>query len=500
MNALWRIVERNMYNFPNQTALRYPAGDRTFSWQELYDQSWELSWALAKQGLGKGGKVGILSPNKPEFILAFLAASALGATAVPINVRLAPPEIDFIAQDANIGMLLFDSSAQEQVEKLSGQYVLLDIKKALASHKDNLTTTVEGIFTSQDFVSESANIDVAEILYTSGTTGKPKGVMLSSDSVIAVAQMMAYEADIRPRDNVLLLMPLTHSAPLNLFMWGAFWAGASVTIGDFTPGNLLNYVSRERATHFFGAPVVYQLLLRVPELAACDLSSMKTWIYGGASVGGEQIRKWQELLPGRWMGVYGLTEAGPNGAALRHEEHEAKRGSIGNRGAINAALRVVRADGTETECDEPGEIIIYSASTMLGYHNNSEATVEALRDGWLYTGDIGCRDADGYIWILDRKKDMIISGGVNIYPKEIEDVLLQHPDVLDVAVIGVPHPDWGETVLANIVIKPGSQLDTGDIQEFCRGKLADYKIPRVVQQAEALPRNASGKLLKHVLR
>ncbi len=200
------------------------------------------------------------------------------------------------------------------------------------------------------------------------------------------------------------------------------------------------------------------------------------------------------------MCVYGLTEAGPNGSALRPHEHGAKTGSIGRRGTANTEIRVVRADGTDTDPDEAGEMIIRSESLMIGYHGNPEATRETLRDGWLYTGDIARRDVDGYIWIMDRKKDMIISGGVNVYPKEVEDVLSTHPLIADVAVIGVPHPDWGESVLAKVVARPGESLSPEAVRDFCRDKLADYKIPRMVEIVEVLPRNASGKLLKHVMR
>lgn len=342
---------------------------------------------------------------------------------------------------------------------------------------------------------------MAEILYTSGTTGRPKGVMISHYSVIAVAQMMAYEAQIYSGDNALILMPLTHSALLNLFMVGACWAGASVTLGEFTPQTLLELAVSERTTHFFGAPVAYQFMLKIPKLNDYDLTSMKCWIYGGAPVGREEILAWQKAIPGMFMSVYGLTEAGPNGLALRPMEHQNKAGSLGNRGAINSEVKLMNETGSEVGNGEIGEIALKVPSLMLGYYNNPTATEQTVRDGWLLTGDIARKDEDGYIWFMDRKKDMIISGGVNVYPKEIEDLLLTHPNIIDAAVIGLPHLDWGETVCAVIVVTRGSDLiNATDLIDFCSGKLADYKVPKLVKVVSLLPRNSSGKILKFALR
>ena len=517
MDTLWRVIERNSNNYPERIALRYPAGDKTYTWQQLYQVASTLAKHLQVHGVKAGDTVGLYAGNKPEFVLGFLAAMALEAVIIPINIRLTGREIFGILSDAKAEFLLFESGlstvAQELTQTGIQTFNLSDfleirfgepsksaiegsVRTAVKAETEPLTSSAAPMFQSDPAHSGFT----AEILYTSGTTGKPKGVMLSHEAILSVAKMMAYEAGIYAGDNCLILMPLTHSAPLNLFLWGAFWAGARVTIGDFTPDTLLNYVAQEKTTHLFGAPVVYQLLSRIPNLQDWDLSSMKLWIYGGASTGGEQIKQWQEALPGQFMGVYGLTEAGPNGAALRPFEHGTKTGSIGRGGSVNCEVKVVRDDGSETDPDEPGEIVVRSESLMQGYYGNPEATSETIRSGWLYTGDIARRDADGYIWIMDRKKDMIISGGVNVYPKEIEDILSTHPQIADVAVIGVPHPDWGETVLAKVVVRPGEALSPDAVRAYCRGKLADYKIPRIVEIVDVLPRNASGKLLKHVMR
>ncbi|AET67136.1 acyl-CoA synthetase (AMP-forming)/AMP-acid ligase II [Desulfosporosinus orientis DSM 765] len=487
MDTLWRVIERNARNFPNQTALRYPPQNLTLTWQSLHSQALGLASTIQSLEIGIE-RIALLSPNKPEFVLGFLAAMVLDKAIVPINIRLSVREISNILTDGVISVLLYEESMAlmaQELEQLG--FTIINITTESAAGEDISSPHCDGT-------------KAAEILYTSGTTGKPKGVMLSHQAILAAAKIMAYEAEIYAADNCLILMPLTHSAPLNLFLWGAFWAGASVTLGDFTPQTLLDYAAQEKTTHFFGAPVVYQLVSMIPNLGDWDLSIMKVWVYGGASVGAEAIVHWQTVLPGKWMGVYGLTEAGPNGTALRPQEHGGKTGSIGRRGTANTEIRVVRADNTDTDPDEAGEIILRSESLMAGYLNNPAATREALHSGWLYTGDIARRDKDGYIWILDRKKDMIITGGVNVYPKEIEDILSTHPAILELAVIGIPHKDWGESILAKLVLNPGETITLTDLKNYCRDKLADYKIPHCLSIVDSLPRNASGKILKHVLR
>ncbi|HWJ02660.1 MAG TPA: AMP-binding protein [Verrucomicrobiae bacterium] len=494
MDNLWSLLARNVRNFPHSVAVNYPAEKRSLTWLELSDSSFRLAMQLKGLGIVPGDKVAAMFPNCPEFITAFYAVEYLGAVFVPINIRLTSQEIAYILADCDAKILLFAEEKREVAEE--SQTGSADLK-LLSGREFGQGVEALGEYLPSGLAQAG---DTAEILYTSGTTGKPKGVMLTHYAVISVAQMMAYEAGIYPGDNLLLLMPLTHSAPLNLFMVGGSWSGATVTLGEFTPQNILNLTQNEKVTHFFAAPIAYQLISRMPDLANYDLSSMKYWIYGGAPAGREQVLAWQQALPGKFMSVYGLTEAGPNGMALRHQEHAGKAGSIGNRGSVNAEMKILRMDGSEAANGEEGEIALRSPSLMSGYYKKPDATAEAIKDGWLLTGDIARKDEDGYVWVLDRKKDMIISGGVNVYPKEVEDVLLTNPKILDAAVIGVPHADWGETVCAVVVIKPEMSFTQAELQEFCRGNLADYKIPKLLKVVPALPRNSSGKLLKFVLR
>ncbi len=493
METLWSLLRRNARNFSNSIAIRHPITNQSYTWLELYYRSQSLAKNLLERGITKGDKVAILFPNSPEFVISFFAVAAVGAVAVPINFRLTVGEVTYILTDSDAKALICTKQRRRFAEQAAD-----NIRSCLILDDSEFKQTVNDIKTDdQNAVSGQ---DLAEILYTSGTTGQPKGVMLSHYAVISVGQMMAYEAEIRPGDKVLLLMPITHSAPLNLYLISVCWAGATVVLGDFSPQVLAELVHQEKITHFFGAPVAYQLLQRLPNLKDYGLSSMKCWVYGGASSAPEQIKSWLQTLPGNFMSVYGLTEGGPNGLALHHSEHVTKAGSIGCRGSINAEVKIVKDNGSEASSGEAGEIALRSATLMQGYYKNPEATKAVLRNGWLLTGDIAYRDEDGYIWIMDRKKDMIISGGVNVYPKEIEDFLFTHPKILDAAVIGIPHPDWGETVCAVVVLKPETSLTCDELRQFCSGRLADYKIPRQIQVVDTLPRNSSGKLLKYILR
>lgn len=490
---LHHLLERNARKYPDDPAVRHPATDVTLTWRELNASANALAHFLTQNGVRKGDKVSILIPNQPEFIAAFFAILKAGAVAVPINVRLTPAEINYILGNSESRAIIFEESLRTAAEQaLTPETGLTLSTKDFASLKERCGT--------EDPCLPATVYDLAEIIYTSGTTGKPKGVMLTHNAVYCVGSMIAYETDIRYRDRVLHLMPLTHSAPLNLFMIGATYAGALNITGTFTPQALLELTSQEKATHFFGAPVAYLLTLKMPNFEQYDLTSVKRWTYGGAAMSREQVLAALNKYPGSFMSLYGLTEAGPNGIAMYPHEHPEHAGSIGCRGSVNTATMLVDDEGRPVPAGEPGEILIKSPSLMLGYYKNEQATRESFLHGWLKTGDIARQDEEGYYWILDRKKDMIVSGGVNVYPKEIEDVLIRHPGVADVAVLGVPHREWGETVLAVIVPKGGQKPALEEIRAFAGKYLADFKLPRLLNYTEIIPRNASGKILKQEIR
>jgi len=261
----------------------------------------------------------------------------------------------------------------------------------------------------------------------------------------------------------------------------------------------MDSIEQEKTTHFFGAPVAYLLTAQMPRLQSADLSSMKWWVYGGAPLSENEVRFIQQSFRTTNLTcVYGLTEAGPSGSLLFGKEHEGKAGSIGQRAPLGTEIRIVNDSGEDVPAGEVGEIVLFGEGNMLGYYRDEASTNAAFIDGWLKTGDLARKDEDGFIWIVDRKKDVIISGGVNIYPKEIEDCLLSFEGIFEAAVVGVPHPQWGETVKA--VYSAKQDIDEEALKDYLEGQLAKYKIPRIFEKVEALPRNASGKILKQSLK
>jgi acyl-CoA synthetase (AMP-forming)/AMP-acid ligase II len=275
--------------------------------------------------------------------------------------------------------------------------------------------------------------------------------------------------------------------------------GTSHVVGDFTPDLFLRFIHEERVTLAFAAPVAYLLTAKHPDLHRYNLDSVRLFAYGGGPLALASYERVREAFRSdNFYQVYGLTESGPNGIFLRPEEHATKAGSIGKHPVLNMELRVVDESGSDTRPGEYGEILLRGDSLMLGYDGDPSATAQAVRDGWLYTGDIAYRDEDGYVYIVDRKKHVIISGGVNIYPREIEEVLARHPAVLESCVIGVPHPEWGETVKAVVVCR--HPVSEAELRQHAAHYLADYKRPRIYEFVDELPRNASGKILKHRLK
>jgi len=484
MATLTEVLERAARNDGNAEAIRSPGRAEAITWGALREASLRWAGALAQAGVRPGDRVGILLGNIPEFPIAFFAALNLGAVVVPVNPRLTETEVRGILAHAEARAVI-----------CSGE------TKALAG--DLPTFTPPDLAAGEIRAPHAAQAgDDAEILYTSGTTGNPKGVVMTHGAAVETAAMAAYQFGIRPRERVAVLMPLTHSAPLNLFLLGAAYAGATVILGAFDPRNpagMLEVLAQERAQYLFAAPVAYLLGLRA-DPGRYDLSAMKSWIYGGAPMSREQVQAVRRAYGGRWMSVYGLTESGPNGMALDDEDHALHAGSIGWRPTVNAEVRLVDEAGVDVAPGQPGELAMRTPSAMRGYLKNPQATAEVLRDGWVHTGDMAVRDAEGYYWMLDRKKDLILSGGFNVYPREVEEAVLTHPAVADVAVVETPHPEWGETVTAVVVLKAGQELTLDALRTHLRPILASQKHPRRLEIAAALPRNATGKLLRHELR
>lgn len=328
--------------------------------------------------------------------------------------------------------------------------------------------------------------------------------MHSHRTVTLAAMQAALALSITRDERTLMAMPIWHSSPLNNWFGGTLMAGGTVVLlREYHPLRFLQTVERERVTLYFGAPVSYTLPLdQVEGFAAFDLTSVRAWIYGGGPIGAAQAERLAHAYRGgAFFQVYGMTETGPAGTSLYPDEQVAKAGSIGHHGGPGVDLRVVRTDGADAQPGEAGEIWLKTDSMMLGYLDDPAATRAAFApNGWYRTGDVARIDQDGYLFLVDRLKDMIVTGGENVYSKEVEDVLGAHPDVIDAAVVGIPHPEWGETVVAHVVVRAGAARDEHTLRAFCAERLAAYKVPREVVFADALPRTPTGKLQKFLLR
>ncbi|QQE75783.1 long-chain-fatty-acid--CoA ligase [Brevibacillus composti] len=491
------LLERNARKYPSQEAVVSPGARLTY--RELNRLVNKFGHALQAEGIGPGDKVVLFMPNVPEFVIAYFAVQRIGAVIVPVNAKLTQAEIAYILGHSDAKAILAHHLLFAAVEGLHAPN-LLRIKTGEAADGWQSFETLLAYGDDPDIPCQLKEDDESTLLYTSGTTGKPKGVLFSYRSILTVAQMICVEMEVKPESRILLMMPLSHSAPLHLFLMAGIFVGSTLVLTPtFTPDLLLDAVEREKTTHFFGAPVAYLLTANHPRIHDTDLSSMKWWVYGGAPLTAKEVKAVQAAFrTDNLVCVYGLTEAGPSGTLLLGHEHEKKAGSIGKRAALSTELRIVNDAGEDVAPGEVGEIVLRGEGNMIGYYKNEEATQEAFWGEWLRTGDLAKFDEDGYIWVVDRKKDVIITGGVNIYPKEIEEVMLQYPGIREVAVIGVPHPEWGETVKA--VFAATEPVAEERLRDFLAERLAKYKVPRLFEQMEALPRNASGKILKQPLR
>ncbi|KAB0633350.1 acyl-CoA synthetase [Burkholderia latens] len=475
--------------------------DTTITYAAARERSHRAAAVLSALGVAAGERVAAMCLNTPAFVDVMFGAWRLGAAFVPINHKLQAPEVDYVLEHSRSKVILFDATLAPVLARVihPARRLVTEGEAAGVPDFDAMRAAMDGVAGI-----EPADGDVAQILYTSGTTGRPKGCVHSHRAVTFAAMSAALAIGIGRNERTLMAMPIWHSSPLNNWFGGTLYAGGTIVLlREYHPLRFLEAIERERVTLYFGAPVSYTLPLdTIERFAAFDLSSVRAWLYGGGPIGAEQA----ERLAGAYRSnaffqVYGMTETGPAGTTLYPDEQIAKAGSIGRHGGPGVDLRVVRSNGADALPGDIGEIWLKADSMMLGYLDDDAATRAAFTpDGWYRTGDIARLDEDGYLFIVDRLKDMIVTGGENVYSKEVEDVLGAHPDIAEAAVVGVPHPDWGETVVAHVVPRGGAAPDADALRAFCGERLAAYKIPREFVFAETLPRTPTGKLQKFLLR
>lgn len=500
---LYKILDFAADRFPNKDALIWDDGK--MSYKELQKNSNRLANYLLKNNFQKGEKVSLIFYNTSEMIVGIFGVLKAGGVIVPISYKSQPPEIQYLVEHSNSTFIIYDQALSDVVSK--GTINNKQIKKLIsieAGSKDNQHSYTDITKDSSD-KEPSVKIkmnDVAEIIYTSGTTGDPKGCVLTNYNVFLVAMMAAATFGFDVKTRTLHAMPLYHSAPLNLMMFGTMLVGGThILLREYHPQYFLDIIEKHKATHTFAAPIAILMPMQLPNFNSYNLSSIRLWVYGGGPISKENAKIIiEKYKTEKFMQVYGLSESGPNGSYLLPEDQVTKAGSIGFCGTMNTHLKVVNENGDDVKVNEVGEIIIRSETNMKEYYNNPSATSKTIINGWIYTGDLAIRDEDNYIYIVDRKKDMIVSGGENVYTKEVEDALQKHPSILLAAVFGVPHPQWGETVVAAIVLKPNTNITTDEITEFLQDKISKYKIPKTIKFYTNLPLTPTGKVIKYQIK
>lgn len=476
---------------PDRVAIKLD--DAELTWAQLHGLAAQTAGALRAAGLEPGDRVSLILPNVPAFPVLFYGTLLAGGIVVPMNPLLKAQEIEYFYtdSDAKFSFVWGDFAAEAQAGA-EGTSTRVIASGPVGPSEEDLPAG-EPIATPV----ERAGDDTAVILYTSGTTGRPKGAELTHDNLDLNAKRSAEDIiGIRPDDVIMGCLPLFHVFGLTCGLNTAVRQGATLTlIPRFDPGKALEVIERDRVTIFEGVPTMYGAMLHHPAVQDTDKSSLRTCVSGGSSLPGETLREFEETFGVQLLEGYGLSETSPV-ASFNMLDQPTKPGTIG-RAIPGCEMKLIGTDGQDVGPGEGvGEIAIRGDNIMKGYWGKPEATAEAIPDGWFRSGDIASVDEDGYYTIVDRKKDLIIRGGMNIYPREVEEVLYTHPDVLECAVVGVPHPELGEDVGAAVSLREGATGDTEEIKQYVKDRIAAYKYPRTIWILDELPKGPTGKILK----
>ncbi|UIO40138.1 fatty acid--CoA ligase family protein [Brevibacillus brevis] len=474
----------------------------TTTYAQFNQQVEHLAAGLAQHGIGKGDAVALLMDNRPHFVIAYYAILRVGAVVVPMNPIYTAREISFILSNSKAKAAIALSALQPVLTPMKDEIEDLQLLIYSESIENEITINQlvqEGQESEVGYAEPERNEDdLAVILYTSGTTGQPKGAMLSHRNMASNADAMGILFELVPEDRMVAVLPMFHVFCMTVCMNGPIQTGAAIIIvPKFHPVDVLQTIREQKATCFAGVPTMYNYLLQVPTATKEDFSSIRIYCSGGASMPVELLHKFEAKYDAKVLEGYGLSEAAP--ATTFNPLHGTRKpGSVG----IDIPLvknKVVDPVGNEVERGEVGELVVQGPNVMIGYLGLPDDTAAALRDGWLYTGDMARMDEEGYVYIVDRKKDMILVDGYNVYPREVEEVLYQHPAIIEAAVIGIPDEVHGEAVKAFVALKEIA-VSQEDIMAFCRDKLAKYKVPRQVEFVAELPKNTTGKILRRSLR
>jgi fatty-acyl-CoA synthase len=487
---------------PHKKALIFE--DRPFTYREVNLRTNRLCHFLLESGIKKGDRISVLLYNCHQYIEIFFALSKIGGILVPLNWRLAGPELEFIINDSGSRMIIFDSDFQEMISSLrprlnlsGGNYIRIGTPGP-GWAKDYEKGLLESPAYGPQLQVSTGDEDPHVLMYTSGTTGIPKGAILSHRKTFFNVLNADLFYNLTSEDIMIVARPLFHSGGLFVEAAPVLYKGGTLILRKwFRPHEILETIQKYRVTLLEMSATVYQFILQGCDLSQYDLGSIRSYFTGGERVPKAMLKEY--YTKGMTVSqIFGQTEASTI-TSLSPADAASKIGSVGLP-VFHGEVRIVDKAGKPVNPGEVGEIIVKGPTLMSGYWNRPDLTAETIRDGWLYTGDLAQTDEEGYIYIIDREKDMYISGGENVYPAEIEKILHIHPKIFDAGIVGVPDEKWGEVGKAFIVLKPGETMGNGEVLDFLKGKVAKYKIPKYVEYVRELPKTASGKIQKFVLK
>ena len=500
---LGSTLTRTAHKHPDRPAYVSHEGERlTFS--RLDTLSNRFANGLLDMGFQKGDHIAVLSLNSNEQMIAFFGIFKMGGVAVPINVRLAEPEMQWVLDHSDSRALVFSSEFSERAQALRGDlpaiksYILMGEG---ASPGEALT--FQGVIekgVDDPPAVEVLGDEVAFIVYTAGTTGRPKGVLLTHNSAIWNSINWAYTQTFREGDYCLQVFPLYHVAAIGNVLTYVYLGGTVFLKKTFDPKDCMETIQREKITRWAAAPTVFNILLQLPEIEKYDTSSVTLLGWGAAIMPVEPRKRLKEVFPNaRFFDNYGMSESAGGITTLTPLDSDRKAACVGTP-LIGVEIRVVDENDRDIPTGEVGEVIFRGNNLMKGYYKDLDATEAAMKNGWMHTGDLGRLDDEGFLYIVDRKKDLIITGAENVYPREVEEVLYAHPKIAEAAVIGVADSKWGEAIKGVVVLSQGESATEKEIIDFCRQRIAGFKCPKSVEFMDELPKNPAGKILKRVLR
>jgi len=495
------IIRFGARNYPHKEAL--VCGQNRLTYAEINDRVNSLANGLQKIGVKKGDNVAIMLQNCSEYIEIYFALAKLGALAVPLNFMYKGIGLKFLIGNSDPKALFLEERTRSEIRKIGDELTGIQSQRYIFVGSD----TPEGYISYEDLTTghstEEPDIPVDEdddllILYSSGTTGLPKGIVLTHKTRLTYYHWCGLQYGMRFQDVHLINTPLYHNMACFLSLTQFYSGGKVVIMRKFDARETLETIERDKVTGMFMVPTQYNVIMELPDKEKYDISSLKWVLSAGSPLSTRTKNFIFEFLKCELYDMYGLTETGPFTNMNHHLEPKKVR-CVGQP-FFHMEMRVVDEQGRDVPVGEVGEIVARGPLLLRTYYKNEKAYNEAMRDGWFYSGDLGKMDKESYLYLVDRKKDMICSGGVNIYPSDIEAILHSHPKILDSAVIGVPDPKWGEAVKAIIVLKEGQEISEEEVFQYCKANLAGYQVPKSVDFVSLLPRNPSGKILKKELR